>query len=134
MYFNLYKGKRVFFGGCGMPDKDYLWSDIEECRDTAEVKRTFSIMREAANARVTSAIDREPKVTDTFASAYAFVSTLGCGSAFIRSGHERSHGVDWLEQGVWLHQLAEYPLDIDLDNLVRRKYWNDLQPVTGKCT
>jgi len=133
MYFNLYKGKRVFSGGCGMPDKDYFWSDRQECHDTAEVEKTFNILREVALAKYSSAIVRDPKFTDTFASAYAFVETLGCSSDFLRSGRDRSHGIDWLEQGVWMHQLAEYPLGVNLDALVRRKYWNNLKPVNGKC-
>ena len=135
MYFNLYKdkGKRVFSGGCGMPDKDYFWSDRQECHDTAEVEKTFNILREVALAKYSSAIVRDSKFTDTFASAYAFVETLGCSSDFLRSGRDRSHGIDWLEQGVWMHQLAEYPLGVNLDALVRRKYWNNLKPVNGKC-
>ena len=127
MYLNLYKGKSVFFGDCGMPDKEFFWSDTAECHDTAAIKKAFNILRASNTGQKTK------EFTDSFASAYAFVETLGCSSDFLRSRRDRSHGVDWLEQGVWLHQLMEYSLDVDLDNVVRRTYWNDAQPVNDKC-
>jgi hypothetical protein len=133
LYWNLYKGKRVFFGGCGMPDNDFLWSDQTQCHDTAEVKKTFTIFREIANAHASENLVRDPKFTDAFASSYAFVQTLGCGADFLKSNRARSHGVDWLESSVWLHQLAESSLDVDLDTLVRRTYWNDRKLVDSKC-
>ena len=133
MYHNLYKGDNLFGRGCGMPDKDYLWSDHKECHDTAEVDKTFTILREIMNAASSKVLVREPKFTDSFASTYAFVTTLGCGADFIKGNREKSHGVDFLEIAVWLHQLAETSLDTDVGDLIRRKYWNDLKLVDDKC-
>ena len=133
MYFNLYKGKALFFSGCGMPEAEYLWSDEENCPHTEETRRAYIVLREALRGRASTAIDREAKFTDTFASSYAFVQTLGCGAGFIRSNRKFAHGIDWLETVVWGHQIAEYSLDLDVDSLVHRRYWNNLQPVNDQC-
>ena len=133
MYFNLYKGKAFFFSGCGMPKAEYLWSDEENCPHTEETRRAYIVLREALRGRASTAIDREAKFTDTFASSYAFVQTLGCGAGFIRSNRKFAHGIDWLETVVWGHQIAEYSLDLDVDSLVHRRYWNNLQPVNDQC-
>ena len=47
MYFNLYKGKALFFSGCGMPEAEYLWSDEENCPHTEETRRAYGVLRES---------------------------------------------------------------------------------------
>ena len=133
MYFNLYQSERVFGAGCGMPDKEYLWSPHTECMDTSAVGKTFRTLREIAMSKASPAIERIPKFTDDFTSAYAFITTLACSAEFLRANRERVHGIDWMETMLWLHQLSEYSLDVDLDNLVSRRYWNHRRQINDTC-
>ena len=134
MYFNLYKDKTTFGSGCGMPDKKFLWSSDVQCVDSASIKSSFTTLREISMNLKTDALGRAPKVTDSFVASYAFITTLRCSGEFLRSYREDSHGIDWMEHIIWLHQLSEYSLDVDLDGLVRRRYWNYRQRVNDTCS
>ena len=54
----------------------------------------------------------------------AVIDTHECSAGFVRSNRPKTHGFDVLEIAVWLHQLSEYSMDVDLDVLASHQFWN----------